>query len=53
MSDELMTLKGINEVRAPAIIKGSPYARKDEPVQKQILPGSVYNEFKDMIGAKQ
>jgi DNA uptake protein ComE-like DNA-binding protein len=32
-SDELMTLKGVGEARAAAIIKGSPYARKDELVQ--------------------
>jgi hypothetical protein len=53
MSDGLMTLKGIGEARAAAIIKGSPHARKDELVQQKILPESVYNEFKDMIGAKQ
>jgi competence protein ComEA len=52
-ADELMTLKGIGEARAAAIIKGRPYARKDELVQKKILPESVYNEIKDMIIAKQ
>jgi competence protein ComEA len=41
--DELMTLKGIGEARAAATIKGRPYARKDELVQKKILPESVYN----------
>jgi len=29
------------------IIRGRPYARKDELVQKKILPESVYNEIKD------
>ena len=52
-ADELMTLKGIGEARAAAIIKGRPYARKDELVQKKILPESVYNEIKDRIIAKQ
>lgn len=52
-ADELMTLKGIGEARAAAIIKGRPYARKDELVQKKILPESVYNEIKDKIIAKQ
>ena len=52
-ADELMTLKGIGEARASAIIKGRPYARKDELVQKKILPESVYNEIKDKIIAKQ
>jgi len=52
-ADELMTLKGIGEARAAAIIKGRPYARKDELVQKKIIPDSVYNEIKDLIVAKQ
>jgi hypothetical protein len=32
-------LKGTGEARAAAIIKGRPYARKDELVQKKFLPG--------------
>jgi DNA uptake protein ComE-like DNA-binding protein len=52
-ADELMTLKGIGEARAAAIIKGRPYARKDELVQKKIIPESVYNDIKDQIVAKQ
>jgi DNA uptake protein ComE-like DNA-binding protein len=52
-ADELMTLKGIGEARAAAIIKGRPYTRKDELVQKKILPESVYNEIKDKIIARQ
>ena len=51
--DELMTLKGIGEARAAAIIKGRPYTRKDELVQKKIVPESVYNDIKDQIIAKQ
>jgi DNA uptake protein ComE-like DNA-binding protein len=52
-AEELMTLTGIGEARAAAIIKGRPYARKDELVQKKILPESVYAEIKDRIVAKQ
>jgi DNA uptake protein ComE-like DNA-binding protein len=52
-ADELTTLKGIGEARAAAIIKGRPYARKDELVQKKVIPESVYNDIKDQIVAKQ
>ena len=48
-----MTLKGIGEARSKAIIKGRPYARKDELVQKNIIPQSVYDKIKDQIIAKQ
>jgi len=52
-ADELMKLKGIGEARAKAIIKGRPYKRKDELVQKKIIPQSVYYAIKDQIIAKQ
>jgi DNA uptake protein ComE-like DNA-binding protein len=51
--DELMTLKGIGEVRARAIVRKRPYARKDELVQKKIIPQSVYDDIKDQIIARQ
>ncbi len=50
---ELMALKGIGETRAQAIIRARPYARKDELVQKGIVPLQVYVEIKDQIVAKQ
>jgi DNA uptake protein ComE-like DNA-binding protein len=52
-AEELMTLKGIGEARAAAIIKGRPYARKDDLVRRKIMPQSVYDEIKDKIVAKQ
>lgn len=52
-AEELMTLKGIGPIRAKAIIKGRPYARKDELVQRKIIPASVYNEIRERIIAKQ
>ena len=52
-AEELMTLKGIGEARAKAIIRGRPYARKDDLVRKKIVPLSIYDEIKDKIVAKQ
>lgn len=50
---ELSTLKGIGEARAKAIIKGRPYAKKDDLVKRQIIPKSVYDKIKDKIIARQ
>ena len=52
-AEQLMTLKGIGDARAKAIIKGRPYARKDELVQKGIIPQSVYDGIREQIIAKQ
>lgn len=50
---ELMSLHGIGEVRAQSIIRGRPYARKDEIVQRGMVPLSVYDEIKDRLIARQ
>jgi DNA uptake protein ComE-like DNA-binding protein len=50
---DLMTLKGIGDARAKAIIKGRPYKGKNELVDKKIIPEAVYNDIKDQIIAKQ
>ena len=52
-AEELMALKGIGEARAKAIIKGRPYARKDELVHQKIVPQSVYEEIREQIVARQ
>ena len=52
-AEELMTLKGIKEARAKAIIKARPYARKDDLVRRKIVPQSIYDDIKDKIIAKQ
>jgi DNA uptake protein ComE-like DNA-binding protein len=50
---DLMTLKGIGDARAKAIVKGRPYKGKNELVDKKIIPEAVYNNIKDQIIAKQ
>lgn len=50
---ELATLPGIGEVRAKAIVKGRPYARKDELVKKNVLSEGVYEKIQDRVIAKQ
>lgn len=50
---ELASLPGIGEVRAKAIAKGRPYARKDELVKKNVLSEGVYEKIQDRIIAKQ
>jgi len=46
-------LLGIGEANPEKIIQGRPYQRKDELVQKKILPEKTYDGIKDKIIAKQ
>ena len=49
----LMTLDGIGEARASAIVKGRPYKGRDDLLNRKILPEPVYEKIKDRLVARQ
>jgi competence protein ComEA len=50
---DLKAISGIGDAYSAAIIKNRPYKRKDELVDKKVLPQGVYDKVKDQIVARQ
>jgi competence protein ComEA len=50
--DDLMTLDGIGEVRADAIIRARPFKAKTELVERRLIPESLYDRIADKVMAR-
>jgi competence protein ComEA len=52
-AEQLKDLPGIGTGYSEKLIKGRPYKRKDELVQKKIISQAMYDKIKDQIVARQ
>ena len=50
--DDLMTLDGIGEVRADAIIRSRPFKAKTELVERRLIPEHLYEKIADKVMAR-
>lgn len=52
-AEQLKTLPGIGETEADRIIKGRPYQRQEELLERNIIPWPMYEQIKNRIVVKQ
>jgi len=52
-AEQLKALPGIGEAYSKKIIEHRPYKRKDDLVQKKVIPQATYDKIKDQIVARQ
>ena len=50
--DDLMTLDGIGEVKADAIIRSRPFKTKTELVERRIVTEALYEKIADKVYAR-
>ncbi len=50
--DDLMTLDGIGEVRADAIIRARPFKVKTELVERRLILEALYEKIADKVAAR-
>jgi competence protein ComEA len=51
--EDLEKLPGIGNAYSEKIIKGRPYAKKDQLVSRNIIPQATYDKIKDLIIASK
>jgi DNA uptake protein ComE-like DNA-binding protein len=50
--DDLMSLEGIGEVRADAIIRARPFKAKTDLVERRLIPEALYDKIADKVVAR-
>ena len=50
--DDLMTLEGIGEVRADAIIRARPFKAKTDLVERRLIPEALYDKIAVKVMAR-